>query len=190
MSRIVYATASVRGGILQRSVQCRRGVIGQFNQAVSPFCSSSQPKMNNASVSDIPKLGGEDLKDTSNHNGWDYDILVNGGGIVGITFVAKVLQKTSNILRIGSSRSTVPLLWYRRSSLFSPYLVLYLLATATAVFLTLVTTEHIERHHRRATPSLFVYDSRKRTARYKGLCAVPYVNQHTKRDRCVETYWG
>lgn len=107
MSRIVYATASVRGGILQRSVQCRRGVIGQFNQAVSPFCSSSQPKINDASVSEIPKLGGEDRKGASNHNNWDYDILVNGGGIVGITFVAKVLQKTSNILRIGSSRSTV-----------------------------------------------------------------------------------
>lgn len=110
MSRIVYATASVRGGILQRSVRCRRGVIGQFNQAVSPFCSSSQPKISNESVSDIPKLGGEDRKGASNHNGWDYDILVNGGGIVGITFVAKVLQKTSNKLRIGSFRSTVPLL--------------------------------------------------------------------------------
>lgn len=32
---------------------------------------------------------------------WDYDILINGGGIVGITFAAQVLQKTSNKLKIG-----------------------------------------------------------------------------------------
>ena len=34
-------------------------------------------------------------------NKWDYDILINGGGIVGITFAAQVLQKTSNKLKIG-----------------------------------------------------------------------------------------
>jgi hypothetical protein len=37
----------------------------------------------------------------SKSNKWDYDILINGGGIVGITFAAQVLQKTSNKLKIG-----------------------------------------------------------------------------------------
>lgn len=37
----------------------------------------------------------------SNPNDWDYDILINGGGIVGITFAAQVLQKTLNKLKIG-----------------------------------------------------------------------------------------
>ena len=32
---------------------------------------------------------------------WDYDILINGGGIVGVTFAAQILQKTSNRLKIG-----------------------------------------------------------------------------------------
>lgn len=36
-----------------------------------------------------------------NPNDWDYDILINGGGIVGITFAAQVLQKTLNKLKIG-----------------------------------------------------------------------------------------
>jgi hypothetical protein len=62
-------------------------------------------------VSDIPSetmstdVGSEGRKSSSTPKGWDYDILVNGGGIVGITFVAKVLQKTSNKLKIGIYRS-------------------------------------------------------------------------------------
>ena len=42
-------------------------------------------------------------EDVLNPQGWDYDILINGGGIVGITFAAQILQKTSNKLKIGRS---------------------------------------------------------------------------------------
>jgi hypothetical protein len=42
-------------------------------------------------------------EDVVNLHGWDYDILINGGGIVGITFAAQILQKTSNKLKIGRS---------------------------------------------------------------------------------------
>lgn len=105
---MVYPLAPVRSGlprILYRGIQCRKGTIGQFNQSVSSFSSNSQ------SVSDIPSetkstdVGSKSRKSSSTPIGWDYDILVNGGGIVGITFVAKVLQKTSNKLKIGIYRS-------------------------------------------------------------------------------------
>ena len=49
------------------------------------------------------KVAESKCDDVLNPNGWDYDILINGGGIVGITFAAQVLQKTSNKLKIGSS---------------------------------------------------------------------------------------
>jgi NADH dehydrogenase FAD-containing subunit len=39
--------------------------------------------------------------ESESENKWDYDILINGGGIVGVTFAAKILQKTSNTLKIG-----------------------------------------------------------------------------------------
>ena len=47
-----------------------------------------------------PSEYARNLGDTKS-NKWDYDILINGGGIVGITFAAQVLQKTSNKLKIG-----------------------------------------------------------------------------------------
>lgn len=55
----------------------------------SAVSSESLPKENN--TKDIP--GGKAA--------WDYDILINGGGIVGVTFAAQILQKTSNRLKIG-----------------------------------------------------------------------------------------
>lgn len=105
---MVYPLAPVRSGlprILCRGIQCRKGTIGQFNQSVSSFSSISQSVSDIRSETKTAALGSEGPKSSSSPKGWDYDILVNGGGIVGITFVAKVLQKTSNKLKIGIHRS-------------------------------------------------------------------------------------
>ena len=179
---MVYPLAPLRSGfprILCKSVQCRRGVIGQLNEAVSSFCSTSQPVSKEASDTSSQNFGKDDLTGASKHNGWDYDILVNGGGIVGITFVAKVLQKTSNKLRIGIFSTRHLLLFPSLSFLFSAHLVPHLLTTAMTAFLTFVNTLHFQRHHRHSTPSLFIHNSRERAARYQGLCVVSYVNKHT-----------
>ena len=66
------------------------------NSRIGKYSSSSRISVaeNNDAKSDI-----DAIKEPKNK--WDYDILINGGGIVGVTFAAQVLQKTSNKLKIG-----------------------------------------------------------------------------------------
>jgi hypothetical protein len=105
-------------------------VKGQVKQVISPastfmnYCSSSYRSSDeksdvkidiNASehaLNDkeppVEKISSSEIADAVKKSGinWDYDIIINGGGITGVTFAAKILQKTSNKLKIGTYTQT------------------------------------------------------------------------------------
>mmetsp|Transcript_5649 Transcript_5649/g.5806 ORF Transcript_5649/g.5806 Transcript_5649/m.5806 type:complete len:594 (-) Transcript_5649:49-1830(-) len=63
---------------------------------------ASEPTLNDK-VPPVEEKSSSEIADSVKKSGinWDYDIIINGGGITGVTFAAKILQKTSNKLKIG-----------------------------------------------------------------------------------------
>lgn len=80
---------------LKSGTQFRRTIGRKQNHCCARQFSTSDQVLND--------VAGDDKAAESTPLSWDYDILINGGGIVGITFAAQVLQKTSNKLKIGQS---------------------------------------------------------------------------------------